>query len=158
MLYLFLRRDSFEPNYSCLLKPNVVSWEVSCLSLKLKPGLSQGAPWLCPYAIRDIEGTVEELKTGDCDCLTDLVQAWLPSFVSSIFFLFRLCVSCARASFSCTIFSFPGISKMYTDIIRGESMIFCGVTSIFFAILRNNLLHMFVFRGRNVFFLVCIFS
>ncbi|XP_059530212.1 sodium/hydrogen exchanger 11 [Myotis daubentonii] len=43
-----------------------------------------------------------------------------------------------------------GISKMYTDIIRGESMIICGVTSIFFGILRNNLVHMFVFREFHV--------
>ncbi|ELK27785.1 Sodium/hydrogen exchanger 11 [Myotis davidii] len=74
----------------------------------------------------------------------------MPSFVSSICFLFCLCVSCARASFSWTTFPFSGISKMYTDIIRGESMIICGVTSIFFGILRNNLVHMFVFREFHV--------
>nr|KAF6316601.1 putative solute carrier family 9 member C2 (putative) [Pipistrellus kuhlii] len=43
-----------------------------------------------------------------------------------------------------------GISKMYTDIIRGESMIICGVTSIFFGILRNNLVYMFVFKEFHV--------
>ncbi|XP_053519683.1 sodium/hydrogen exchanger 11 [Artibeus jamaicensis] len=39
-----------------------------------------------------------------------------------------------------------GISKMYTDIIRGESMIVCCVTCIFFGILRSNLPHMLVLK------------
>ncbi|EPQ08661.1 Sodium/hydrogen exchanger 11 [Myotis brandtii] len=50
----------------------------------------------------------------------------------------------------CFITVLGGISKMYTDIIRGESMIICGVTSIFFGILRNNLVNMFVFRELHV--------
>ncbi|KAM5295331.1 sodium/hydrogen exchanger 11 [Glossophaga mutica] len=43
-----------------------------------------------------------------------------------------------------------GISKMYTDIIRGESMIIYCITCIFFGILRSNLPHMFVFREYHI--------
>ncbi|XP_077612142.1 sodium/hydrogen exchanger 11 [Crocuta crocuta] len=43
-----------------------------------------------------------------------------------------------------------GISKMYTDIIRGESMIICGFTSIFFGIFRSNPLHISIFRELHV--------
>ncbi|XP_036128873.1 sodium/hydrogen exchanger 11 [Molossus molossus] len=43
-----------------------------------------------------------------------------------------------------------GISKMYIDIIRGESTIICGVTSILFGILRNNMQQSLVFREFHV--------
>ncbi|XP_045694708.1 sodium/hydrogen exchanger 11 [Phyllostomus hastatus] len=43
-----------------------------------------------------------------------------------------------------------GISKMYTDIIRGESMIMYCITCMFFGILRGNLTHMFVFRELHI--------
>ena len=52
------------------------------------------------------------------------------------------------------IFPFPGISKMYTDIIRGESMIICGFTSIFFGVFRNNILSISNFRGKSIIFSV----
>ncbi|XP_029087075.1 sodium/hydrogen exchanger 11-like [Monodon monoceros] len=39
-----------------------------------------------------------------------------------------------------------GISKMYTDIIRGESMIICGFTSIVFGVFRSNILSISNFR------------
>ena len=78
-------------------------------------------------------------------------------FFSSIFLLFCFCISCERASLSCTVlnyvFPFPGISKMYTDIIRGESMIICGFTSIFFAIFKTGILQMSNFRGKSIIFL-----
>ncbi|XP_016077033.1 PREDICTED: sodium/hydrogen exchanger 11 [Miniopterus natalensis] len=44
-----------------------------------------------------------------------------------------------------------GISKMYTDIIRGEAMIVCGFTCMFLGILRNNLPQMFMFREFHIF-------
>nr|XP_019588979.1 PREDICTED: sodium/hydrogen exchanger 11 [Rhinolophus sinicus] len=43
-----------------------------------------------------------------------------------------------------------GISKMYTDIIRGESMIVCSFTSIIFGFFRNNILHISVFREYHI--------
>ncbi|XP_036890879.1 sodium/hydrogen exchanger 11 [Sturnira hondurensis] len=43
-----------------------------------------------------------------------------------------------------------GISKMYTDIIRGESMIMCCITCIFFGILQSNLPHMFVLKELHI--------
>lgn len=52
------------------------------------------------------------------------------------------------------IFPFPGISKMYTDIIRGESMIVCSFTTILFGFFRSNILHLSVFRGRSIFLFV----
>nr|XP_014708388.2 sodium/hydrogen exchanger 11 isoform X1 [Equus asinus]XP_044613816.1 sodium/hydrogen exchanger 11 isoform X1 [Equus asinus]XP_044613817.1 sodium/hydrogen exchanger 11 isoform X1 [Equus asinus]XP_044613818.1 sodium/hydrogen exchanger 11 isoform X1 [Equus asinus]XP_044613819.1 sodium/hydrogen exchanger 11 isoform X1 [Equus asinus]XP_044613820.1 sodium/hydrogen exchanger 11 isoform X1 [Equus asinus]XP_044613821.1 sodium/hydrogen exchanger 11 isoform X1 [Equus asinus] len=39
-----------------------------------------------------------------------------------------------------------GISKMYTDIIRGESMIICGFTSIVFGMFRRHSHHLPMFR------------
>ncbi|XP_034866722.1 sodium/hydrogen exchanger 11 [Mirounga leonina] len=43
-----------------------------------------------------------------------------------------------------------GISKMYTDIIRGESMIICGFTSICFGIFRSNFLQSSMFTELHV--------
>uniref|UniRef100_A0A8C0XE74 Cyclic nucleotide-binding domain-containing protein n=1 Tax=Castor canadensis TaxID=51338 RepID=A0A8C0XE74_CASCN len=43
-----------------------------------------------------------------------------------------------------------GISKMYIDIIRGESLIICSVTSIFFGIFRSNSIHISMFRELHV--------
>uniref|UniRef100_A0A8C3X896 Solute carrier family 9 member C2 (putative) n=1 Tax=Catagonus wagneri TaxID=51154 RepID=A0A8C3X896_9CETA len=43
-----------------------------------------------------------------------------------------------------------GISKVYTDIIRGESMIICGFTSIFFGVLRSNLLSISSFKELHI--------
>ncbi|KAM4861360.1 sodium/hydrogen exchanger 11 isoform 1-T3 [Thomomys bottae] len=43
-----------------------------------------------------------------------------------------------------------GISKMYIDIIRGESLIICSVTSIFFGIFRGYSLHIFIFRELHI--------
>ncbi|XP_026942096.1 sodium/hydrogen exchanger 11 isoform X2 [Sagmatias obliquidens] len=39
-----------------------------------------------------------------------------------------------------------GISKMYTDIIRGESMIICGFTSIVFGVFRSSILSISNYR------------
>ncbi|XP_012870978.1 PREDICTED: sodium/hydrogen exchanger 11 [Dipodomys ordii] len=43
-----------------------------------------------------------------------------------------------------------GISKMYIDIIRGESLIICSVTAIFFGIFRGYSLHTSMFRELHV--------
>ncbi|XP_017385466.1 sodium/hydrogen exchanger 11 [Cebus imitator] len=39
-----------------------------------------------------------------------------------------------------------GVSKIYTDLIRGESVIICSITSIFFGIFRNKKIYLSVFR------------
>ncbi|XP_003925488.3 sodium/hydrogen exchanger 11 [Saimiri boliviensis] len=39
-----------------------------------------------------------------------------------------------------------GISKIYIDLIRGESVIICSITSIFFGIFRNKIIHLSIFR------------
>uniref|UniRef100_A0A2K5DV57 Solute carrier family 9 member C2 (putative) n=1 Tax=Aotus nancymaae TaxID=37293 RepID=A0A2K5DV57_AOTNA len=39
-----------------------------------------------------------------------------------------------------------GISKIYTDLIRGESVIICSIASIFFGIFRSNIIHLSIFR------------
>ncbi|XP_048081321.2 sodium/hydrogen exchanger 11 [Ursus arctos] len=49
-----------------------------------------------------------------------------------------------------------GISKMYTDIIRGESMIICGFTSICFGIFRSNFLHVSMFTELHVILGLCL--
>uniref|UniRef100_A0A4X1UH82 Ankyrin repeat domain 45 n=1 Tax=Sus scrofa TaxID=9823 RepID=A0A4X1UH82_PIG len=49
-----------------------------------------------------------------------------------------------------------GISKMYTDIIRGESMIICGFTSIFFGILRSKLLSISSFKELHIIICLCL--
>uniref|UniRef100_H0WTW0 Solute carrier family 9 member C2 (putative) n=1 Tax=Otolemur garnettii TaxID=30611 RepID=H0WTW0_OTOGA len=43
-----------------------------------------------------------------------------------------------------------GISKMYTDIIRGESLIICGITSICFGIFRSNSIHISDFSELHI--------
>ncbi|XP_069890577.1 sodium/hydrogen exchanger 11 isoform X2 [Dipodomys merriami] len=43
-----------------------------------------------------------------------------------------------------------GISKMYIDIIRGESLIICSVTAIFFGLFRGYSLHTSMFRELHV--------
>uniref|UniRef100_A0A673U231 Solute carrier family 9 member C2 (putative) n=1 Tax=Suricata suricatta TaxID=37032 RepID=A0A673U231_SURSU len=48
-----------------------------------------------------------------------------------------------------------GISKMYTDMIRGESMIICGFTSIFFGFFRSTSLHISTFRELHVIMGLC---
>ena len=58
----------------------------------------------------------------------------------------------------CFIFPFPGISKMYTDIIRGESMIICGFTSIFFSVFQRGILQMSSFKGKSIFFSISFLS
>ncbi|XP_047560944.1 sodium/hydrogen exchanger 11 isoform X2 [Lutra lutra] len=49
-----------------------------------------------------------------------------------------------------------GISKMYTDIIRGESMIICGFTSICFGVFRSNSLHVAVFTELHIILSLCL--
>ncbi|XP_045838861.1 sodium/hydrogen exchanger 11 [Meles meles] len=49
-----------------------------------------------------------------------------------------------------------GISKMYTDIIRGESMIICGFTSICFGVFRSHSLHMSVFTELHIILNLCL--
>ncbi|XP_032174146.1 sodium/hydrogen exchanger 11 isoform X4 [Mustela erminea] len=49
-----------------------------------------------------------------------------------------------------------GISKMYTDIIRGESMIICGFTSICFGVFRSNSLHVAVFTELQIILSLCL--
>ncbi|XP_035135374.2 sodium/hydrogen exchanger 11-like, partial [Callithrix jacchus] len=39
-----------------------------------------------------------------------------------------------------------GSSKIYTDFIRGESLIICSITSNFFGIFWNNIIHLSIFR------------
>ncbi|XP_062049826.1 sodium/hydrogen exchanger 11 [Lepus europaeus] len=43
-----------------------------------------------------------------------------------------------------------GVSKMYTDIIRGESLVICGFTAIFFGIFRSSPMHITLFRELHV--------
>ncbi|XP_077013109.1 sodium/hydrogen exchanger 11 isoform X1 [Tamandua tetradactyla] len=49
-----------------------------------------------------------------------------------------------------------GISKMYIDIIKGESLIICGITSIFFGIFRSNTIHISMFRELHVVVSLCL--
>ncbi|XP_058166130.1 sodium/hydrogen exchanger 11 [Dasypus novemcinctus] len=49
-----------------------------------------------------------------------------------------------------------GISKMYVDIIKGESLIICGITSIFFGIFRSNAVHLSMFRELHVLTGLCL--
>ena len=91
--------------------------------------------------------------------ILDPSQLRLPSclfFFFPIIFLLFLCFLRKSIIFMYYIklyfiFPFTGISKMYTDIIRGESMIICGFTSIFFGILRSKLLSISSFKGKGFF-------
>ncbi|XP_022276752.1 sodium/hydrogen exchanger 11 isoform X9 [Canis lupus familiaris] len=49
-----------------------------------------------------------------------------------------------------------GISKTYTDIIRGESMIICGFTSICFGVFRSDFLHISMFTEFRVILGLCL--
>ncbi|XP_032694693.1 sodium/hydrogen exchanger 11 isoform X3 [Lontra canadensis] len=49
-----------------------------------------------------------------------------------------------------------GVSKMYTDIIRGESMIICGFTSICFGVFRSNSLQVVVFTELHIILSLCL--
>lgn len=132
--------------------------EVSCLVLELERGLrppraSQAV--LCPRA--SAIGDAEALQRSGKMVIVIVPRSWLPALFSqhslSLLFLCFLCtrnvfVYCIKLYF---IFPVPGISKMYTDIIRGESMIMYCITCIFLGTLRDNLPYKFVFRGRNFF-------
>lgn len=87
---------------SCLFKLSVVSWEVFCLVLKLKrgsrPRTPQGVPPPHFFAIGDIEGPAEELKSVDRACPTDSSQSWL---MAAFFFFSPL------AYFFSSVFVFP---------------------------------------------------
>uniref|UniRef100_A0A8C0M2A0 Solute carrier family 9 member C2 (putative) n=1 Tax=Canis lupus familiaris TaxID=9615 RepID=A0A8C0M2A0_CANLF len=50
----------------------------------------------------------------------------------------------------------PCISKTYTDIIRGESMIICGFTSICFGVFRSDFLHISMFTEFRVILGLCL--
>uniref|UniRef100_A0A2K6F700 Solute carrier family 9 member C2 (putative) n=1 Tax=Propithecus coquereli TaxID=379532 RepID=A0A2K6F700_PROCO len=55
--------------------------------------------------------------------------------------LFSIILSITDPIHSVTSMKSIGISKMYIDIIKGESLIICGFTSIFFGIFRSNSMH-----------------
>ncbi|XP_058556244.1 sodium/hydrogen exchanger 11 isoform X2 [Neofelis nebulosa] len=70
--------------------------------------------------------------------------------------LFSMTLGITDPIFSVNSLKTIGISKMYTDIIRGESMIICGFTSILFGLFRNNLLHISILRDLHVITGLCL--
>ncbi|XP_068841883.1 sodium/hydrogen exchanger 11 [Capricornis sumatraensis] len=64
--------------------------------------------------------------------------------------LFSMALGITDPIYSVNSLKTIGISKMYTDIIRGESMVVCGFTSIFFAIFQRGILQMSNFRELHV--------
>ncbi|XP_045308843.1 sodium/hydrogen exchanger 11 isoform X3 [Leopardus geoffroyi] len=70
--------------------------------------------------------------------------------------LFSMTLGITDPIFSVNSLKTIGISKMYTHIIRGESMIICGFTSILFGLFRNNLLHISILRDLHVITGLCL--
>ncbi|XP_040307599.1 sodium/hydrogen exchanger 11 isoform X3 [Herpailurus yagouaroundi] len=70
--------------------------------------------------------------------------------------LFSMTLGITDPIFSVNSLKTIGISKMYTDIIRGESMIICGFTSTLFGLFRNNLLHISILRDLHVITGLCL--
>ncbi|XP_020757911.2 sodium/hydrogen exchanger 11 isoform X3 [Odocoileus virginianus] len=60
--------------------------------------------------------------------------------------LFSMALGITDPIYSVNSLKTIGISKMYTDIIRGESMIICGFTSICFSVFQRGILQMSSFR------------
>ncbi|XP_062961982.1 sodium/hydrogen exchanger 11 [Cynocephalus volans] len=64
--------------------------------------------------------------------------------------LFSMILGITDPLHSVNLLKTMGISKMYTDIIRGESLIFSGITSIIFGLFRSTTVHISMFRELNV--------
>ncbi|XP_020757910.2 sodium/hydrogen exchanger 11 isoform X2 [Odocoileus virginianus] len=64
--------------------------------------------------------------------------------------LFSMALGITDPIYSVNSLKTIGISKMYTDIIRGESMIICGFTSICFSVFQRGILQMSSFRELHV--------
>nr|XP_012620557.1 sodium/hydrogen exchanger 11 isoform X4 [Microcebus murinus] len=64
--------------------------------------------------------------------------------------LFSIILSITDPIHSVTSMKTLGFSKIYIDIIRGESLIICGFTSILFGIFRSNPIHISKFRALHV--------
>ncbi|KAM5237689.1 sodium/hydrogen exchanger 11 [Ctenodactylus gundi] len=64
--------------------------------------------------------------------------------------LFSIAVSIIDPIHSVNSLQTIGVSKIYTDIIRGESLIICSITCIFFGVFRGSSLHISKFRELHV--------
>ncbi|XP_054549442.1 sodium/hydrogen exchanger 11 isoform X2 [Talpa occidentalis] len=64
--------------------------------------------------------------------------------------LFSMTLSITDPIYSVNSLKHIGISKLYTDIIRGESMVICGFTTIFFGNFRANLVSSSTFKEFHI--------
>ncbi|XP_058516666.1 sodium/hydrogen exchanger 11 isoform X2 [Ochotona princeps] len=73
-------------------------------------------------------------------------EAWDPQSC----LLFSIVLAITDPFYSVNALKIVGGSKMYSDIIRGESLIVCGVTAIFFGMFRSRPMHVTLFSEIHV--------